>query len=47
VLYNDDARKDAAVQVAKAMGLPEAVVRKSEGRSLADIVVTLGADYKL
>ncbi|WP_436777969.1 LytR C-terminal domain-containing protein [Yinghuangia sp. YIM S09857] len=46
VQYSDDARREAAVQTALTLGLPEAVVQKIEGEMLADVVVTLGQDYK-
>lgn len=46
VQYSDDARREAAVQTALTLGLPETVVQKIEGEMLADVVVTLGQDYK-
>ncbi|HSA51880.1 MAG TPA: LCP family protein, partial [Yinghuangia sp.] len=45
VQFSDDARREAAVQIALTLGLPETAVQKSEGEMLADIVVTLGKDY--
>lgn len=46
VQYTDDARREAAVQIALTLGLPEAAVQKAEGQMLADVVITLGQDYK-
>lgn len=46
VQYSDDARREAAVQTALTIGLTEAVVQKIEGEMLADVVVTLGQDFK-
>ncbi|MCF2530669.1 LCP family protein [Yinghuangia soli] len=45
VQYTEDDRRDAAVQVALTLGLPEAAAKKAEGQMLADIVVTLGQDF--
>lgn len=46
ITYQDDAQRDRAVGVAKTLGLPEAAVKKAENAVNADIVVTLGKDYK-
>ncbi|MGW1635728.1 LytR C-terminal domain-containing protein [Streptomyces lavendulae] len=46
VTYQDDAQRDRAVGVAKTLGLAEASVKKAENVVNADIVVTLGKDYK-
>ncbi|MGW6705152.1 LCP family protein [Streptomyces sp. NPDC054956] len=46
ITYQDDAQKDRAVEVAKTLGLPETVVKKAENAVNADVVVTLGKDYK-
>lgn len=46
ITYQDDAQKDRAVEVAKTLGLPETVVKKAESAVNADVVVTLGKDYK-
>ncbi|MEU8139052.1 LCP family protein [Streptodolium elevatio] len=46
VQYSDDARREAAVQTALTIGLTEAVVQKIDGEMLADVVVTLGQDFK-
>ncbi|UGQ09815.1 LCP family protein [Yinghuangia sp. ASG 101] len=46
VQYSDDERREAAVQLALTLGLPETAVQKTEGEMLADVVVTLGQDYK-
>ncbi|WP_239158472.1 LytR C-terminal domain-containing protein, partial [Streptomyces sp. SID13726] len=40
------AQRAKAVDVAKTLGLPETVVKKGENAVNADIVVTLGKDYK-
>ncbi|MYV96931.1 LCP family protein, partial [Streptomyces sp. SID3343] len=45
VQYADEARKDAATQVALSLHLPPTSVKKAEGEMLADVVVTLGQDY--
>ncbi|WP_406286793.1 LCP family protein [Embleya sp. NBC_00896] len=45
VQYVDDARKEAATQVALTLHLPATAVKKAEGEMLADVVVTLGQDY--
>ncbi|MEU8432220.1 LCP family protein [Streptomyces sp. NPDC029216] len=46
ITYQDEGRRDRAVDVAKTLGLPETVVRKAESVVNADVVVTLGKDYK-
>ncbi|MFD9357382.1 LCP family protein [Streptomyces sp. NPDC060031] len=46
ITYQDDAQRDKAIEVAKTLGLPETVVKKGENTVNADIVVTLGKDYK-
>ncbi|MDJ0384657.1 LCP family protein [Streptomyces sp. G-G2] len=46
ITYEDDAQKAKAVDVAKTLGLPETVVKKAENAVNADVVVTLGKDYK-
>ncbi|MFB0626219.1 LCP family protein [Streptomyces sp. AB3(2024)] len=46
ITYQDDAQRDRAVGVAKTLGLPETAVKKAENAVNADIVVTLGKDYK-
>ncbi|MFE3766299.1 LCP family protein [Streptomyces sp. NPDC059104] len=46
ITYQDDAQRDRAVGVAKTLGLPEAAVKKAENAVNADVVVTLGKDYK-
>lgn len=46
VLYTDDARKAAADDVAKTLGLPAAAVKKGTVAANADITVVLGRDYK-
>ncbi|MGW1775472.1 LCP family protein [Streptomyces sp. NPDC002104] len=46
ITYQDDAQKDKAIEVAKTLGLPETAVKKAENAVNADIVVTLGKDYK-
>ncbi|MCX5378395.1 LCP family protein [Streptomyces sp. NBC_00091] len=46
ITYQDDAQRDRAVDVAKTLGLPETVVKKGENAVNADVVVTLGRDYK-
>ncbi|NUU24382.1 MAG: LytR C-terminal domain-containing protein [Streptomycetaceae bacterium] len=47
IQYTDDAKHEQAVQIALTLGLPETAVRKTEGQMLADVVVTLGQDYKV
>ncbi|WP_328298586.1 LCP family protein [Streptomyces sp. NBC_00435] len=46
ITYQDDAQRDKAIEVAKTLGLPETVVKKAESAVNAEIVVTLGKDYK-
>ncbi|MDF9813228.1 LCP family protein [Streptomyces sp. SPB162] len=46
VLYADDARKAAADDVAKTLGLPAGAVKKGTVAANADITVVLGKDYK-
>ncbi|MFF3211034.1 LytR C-terminal domain-containing protein [Streptomyces sp. NPDC002886] len=46
ITYQDDAQRDKAIEVAKTLGLPETAVKKAENAVNADIVVTLGKDYK-
>ncbi|MEU5805543.1 LCP family protein [Streptomyces sp. NPDC047718] len=46
ITYQDDAQRAKAVEVAKTLGLPETVVKKGENAVNADVVVTLGKDYK-
>ncbi|MFJ3924071.1 LCP family protein [Streptomyces sp. NPDC090022] len=46
ITYQDDAQREKAVEVAKTLGLPETVVKKAENAVNADVVVTLGKDYK-
>ncbi|MDA5282253.1 LCP family protein [Streptomyces sp. Isolate_45] len=46
ITYQDDAQRDRAIEVAKTLGLPETAVRKAENAVNADVVVTLGKDYK-
>ncbi|MFE2142614.1 LCP family protein [Streptomyces sp. NPDC059456] len=46
ITYQDDAQRAKAVDVAKTLGLPETAVKKGESAVNADIVVTLGKDYK-
>lgn len=46
VLYADDARKAAADDVAKTLGLPAGAVKKGAVAANADITVVLGKDYK-
>ncbi|MGW5850161.1 LytR C-terminal domain-containing protein [Streptomyces sp. NPDC055254] len=46
ITYQDDAQRDKAVEVAKTLGLPETVVKKTENAVNADVVVVLGKDYK-
>ncbi|MER5807215.1 LCP family protein [Streptomyces sp. NPDC002033] len=46
VTYQDDAQRERAVGVAKTLGLPETAVKKAENTVNADVVVTLGKDYK-
>ncbi|MGW6410709.1 LCP family protein [Streptomyces vinaceus] len=46
ITYQDDAQRAKAVEVAKTLGLAETAVKKGENAVNADIVVTLGKDYK-
>ncbi|MCM2419360.1 LCP family protein [Streptomyces sp. RKAG293] len=46
VVYADDARKAAAADVAKTLGLPAGAVKKGTVVANADISVVLGKDYK-
>nr|WSW45892.1 LCP family protein [Streptomyces sp. NBC_01001] len=46
ITYQDDAQRAKAVEVAKTLGLPETAVKKGENAVNADVVVTLGKDYK-
>ncbi|MFD0721261.1 LytR C-terminal domain-containing protein [Streptomyces globosus] len=46
VTYQDDAQRPRAVEVAKTLGLPETAVKKGENPVNADVVVTLGRDWK-
>ncbi|WP_327132036.1 LCP family protein [Streptomyces sp. NBC_01343] len=46
ITYQDDAQRAKAVDVAKTLGLAETAVKKGENTVNADIVVTLGKDYK-
>lgn len=46
ITYQDDAQRDKAIEVAKTLGLPETAVKKAEGTVNADVVVTVGKDYK-
>lgn len=46
ITYQDDAQRDKALDVAKTLGLPETVVKKAENAVNAEVVVTLGKDYK-
>ncbi|MEV0410848.1 LCP family protein [Streptomyces sp. NPDC050448] len=46
ITYQDDAQRAKAIEVAKTLGLPETVVKKGENAVNADVVVTLGKDYK-
>ncbi|MET9605387.1 LCP family protein [Streptomyces sp. NPDC006512] len=46
ITYQDDAQRDRAIEVAKTLGLPETAVKKAENAVNADVVVTLGKDYK-
>ncbi|MEF2525085.1 MULTISPECIES: LCP family protein [Streptomyces] len=46
VTYQDDAQRPRAVEVAKTLGLPETAVKKGESPVNADVVVTLGRDWK-
>ncbi|MFD7325693.1 LCP family protein [Streptomyces sp. NPDC059875] len=47
VLYGDDARKAAAAEVAKTLGLPEKAVKKGKAAGNGDVTVVLGEDYKI
>ncbi|MGW0393947.1 LCP family protein [Streptomyces sp. NPDC003042] len=46
ITYQDDTQRDRAIEVAKTLGLPETAVKKAENAVNADVVVTLGRDYK-
>ncbi|WP_407839226.1 LCP family protein [Streptomyces sp. DSM 116496] len=46
ITYQDDAQRDKAIEVSKTLGLPETAVKKAENAVNADVVVTLGKDYK-
>ncbi|MCJ1677376.1 LytR C-terminal domain-containing protein [Streptomyces sp. APSN-46.1] len=46
ITYQDDAQRDRAIEVAKTLGLAETAVKKAENAVNADVVVTLGKDYK-
>ncbi|MER5570170.1 LCP family protein [Streptomyces goshikiensis] len=46
ITYQDDAQRERAVEVAKTLGLAETAVKKGENAVNADVVVTLGKDYK-
>ncbi|MCX5198166.1 LytR C-terminal domain-containing protein [Streptomyces sp. NBC_00249] len=46
ITYQDDAQRDRALEVAKTLGLAESAVKKAENTVNADVVVTLGKDYK-
>ncbi|MFJ8163265.1 LCP family protein [Streptomyces sp. NPDC096136] len=46
VTYQDEGQRGRAVEVAKTLGLPETVVKKAESVVNADVVVTLGKDWK-
>ncbi|MCX5407280.1 LCP family protein [Streptomyces sp. NBC_00335] len=46
ITYQDDAQREKAIEVAKTLGLPETAVKKAENAVNADVVVTLGKDYK-
>ncbi|MET9698596.1 LCP family protein [Streptomyces sp. NPDC006529] len=46
ITYQDDAQRPKAIDVSKTLGLPETVVKKAENAVNADVVVTLGKDYK-
>ncbi|MFD8146618.1 LCP family protein [Streptomyces sp. NPDC059708] len=46
ITYQDDGQRARAVDVAKTLGLPETVVKKAGSTVNADVVVTLGKDYK-
>ncbi|MBT2455402.1 LCP family protein [Streptomyces sp. ISL-86] len=46
ITYQDDVQRDKAIEVAKTLGLAETVVKKAENAVNADVVVTLGKDYK-
>lgn len=46
IQYSDDARLETAKQIALTLNLPETAVTKAQGQMLADIVITLGQDYK-
>lgn len=46
ITYQDDAQREKAIEVSKTLGLPETAVKKAENAVNADVVVTLGKDYK-
>ncbi|MEU3404092.1 LCP family protein [Streptomyces sp. NPDC006670] len=46
VTYQDEGQRARAVEVAKTLGLPETAVKKAESVVNADVVVTLGKDWK-
>ncbi|MCX4543612.1 LCP family protein [Streptomyces sp. NBC_01565] len=46
ITYQDDAQRERAIEVAKTLGLAETAVKKAENAVNADVVVTLGKDYK-
>ncbi|MFH7594965.1 LCP family protein [Streptomyces racemochromogenes] len=46
ITYQDDGQRARAVDVAKTLGLPETAVKKAESLVNADVVVTLGKDWK-
>jgi len=46
VQYADDARAEDAAQIAMTLKLPTSAVEKAQGEMLADVVVTLGRDYR-
>ncbi|MFD5420330.1 LCP family protein [Streptomyces sp. NPDC127069] len=46
ITYQDEGQRARAVEVAKTLGLPETAVKKAESTVNADVVVTLGKDWK-
>ncbi|MDI2127418.1 LCP family protein [Yinghuangia seranimata] len=46
IQYSDDAHADVARQMALTLGVPETAAKKAEGQMLADVVITLGQDFK-
>ncbi|MGH3325112.1 MAG: LytR C-terminal domain-containing protein [Streptomyces sp.] len=44
--YAEPKQRPKAVEVAKTLDLPAAVVRKGKGTANADVTVVLGRDYK-